>query len=324
MDRQNPHELLMRCGRCIFILSIGLTLACAEAPPAETSEPYEFTYDWFTSAVPVWTRVLAPYAGRPETHYLEVGVFEGRSAIWMLNNILTHPTSTLTGIDLFPGDLKERYLANLELSGVAHKAITITGRSQVELRNLKPDSYDIIYIDGGHTGDMVLADAVLSWDLLKVGGLLIFDDYRWKMEEYPAEVRPGVSIQAFITAYRNYLELVHLDYQAIVRKKEGPGLADPYLTILGDYAYAWEDRELRRREGPPGGSDPVPSVRGDGIRGRPHPGSGFGTQGPGPPSGPGVGPEVDDRRESLKRAILGLPASNQDPCLIIVPAGTNC
>ena len=81
----------------------------------------------------------------------------------MLNNILTHPTSTLTGIDLFPGDLKERYLANLQLSGALPiEAVTITGRSQVELRNLKPDSYDIIYIDGGHTADMVLADAVLS------------------------------------------------------------------------------------------------------------------------------------------------------------------
>ena len=238
----------MRCGRYISILCIGLTLGCGEAPPAESPDPYEFTYDWFTSAVPVWTRVLAPYAGQPDIHYLEVGVFEGRSAIWMLNNILTHQTSTITGIDLFPGDLKERYLANLQLSGAAEKAITISGRSQVELRNLRPDSYDIIYIDGGHTADMVLADAVLCWDLLKVGGLLIFDDYRWKREEYPAEVRPGVSIDSFITAYRNFLDLVHLDYQAIVRKKAGPDLADPYLTVLGDYAYAWEDRELRRRD----------------------------------------------------------------------------
>ena len=57
-----------------------------------------------------------------------------------------------------------------------------------------------------------------------------------------------MSIESFITAYRNFLELVHLDYQAIVRKKEGPALADPYLTVLGDYAYAWETRELRRRD----------------------------------------------------------------------------
>ena len=261
----------MRCRRFIFVMGLGLISGCGEAPPPETPEPYEFTYDWFTSAVPVWTRVLEPYSGRPDTHYLEVGVFEGRSAIWMLNNILTHPTSTLTGIDLFPGDLRETYLANLELSGVAHKAVTITGRSQVELRGLQPDSYDIIYIDGGHTGDMVLADAVLSWDLLKVGGLLIFDDYRWKMEEYPAEVRPGVSIQAFITAYRNYLEVVHLDYQAIVRKKKGPALDDPYLTVLGDYAYAWETRELRRRDDgtPVDLSDAERTLLEDLIRSRP-------------------------------------------------------
>ena len=188
------------------------------------SKQHNFTNDWFTSNIPIWREVLAPYAGRRDVHYLEVGVFEGRSAIWMLENVLIHPSSTLTGIDLFPGDLKERYLANLRLSGHADKAITVTGLSQIELRSLQTDSYDIIYIDGGHTADMVLADAVLCWELLKTGGLLIFDDYRWKREEYPAELRPGVTIDAFITAYRNYLDVIHLGYQAIVRKKEGPAL----------------------------------------------------------------------------------------------------
>ncbi len=211
------------------------------------SRQHNFTNDWFTTKIPIWREVLAPYAGRRDVHYLEVGVFEGRSAIWMLENVLIHPSSTLTGIDLFPGDLKERYLANLRLSGHADKAITVTGLSQIELRALQTDSYDIIYIDGGHTADMVLADAVLCWELLKTGGLLIFDDYRWKRKEYPAELRPGVTIDAFITAYRNYLDVIHPGYQAIVRKKEGPAPSDPYRTILGEYVYVWEKRELRRR-----------------------------------------------------------------------------
>lgn len=216
---------------------------------ATSSPQYRFTYDWFTSNIPVWKRVLSPYAGRPGLHYLEVGVFEGRSAVWMLENVLTHPSSTLTGIDLFPGDLQDHYLANLRLSGYAQKARTIKGRSQRELRRLEPDSYDIIYIDGGHTADMVLADAVLCWELLKTGGLLIFDDYQWKRETYPDELRPGMAIDAFITAYRNYLEIVHREYQAIVRKKEGPDLSDPYRTVLGDYVYAWQKHQLQNRAG---------------------------------------------------------------------------
>jgi hypothetical protein len=37
------------------------------------------------------------------TKALEVGSFEGRSALWMLENLLTHPDSTLTVVDTFAG-----------------------------------------------------------------------------------------------------------------------------------------------------------------------------------------------------------------------------
>lgn len=190
--------------------------------------------------------MLAPYKGRPEIHYLELGVFEGRSAIWMLENILTHPSSTLTGVDLFPEDLKEQYLANLRISGQEKKATTIQGLSRFALRRLQPDAYDIIYIDAGHTADEALTEAVLCWELLKKEGVLIFDDYRWT-RDYPEELRPGLAIDAFITAYRNYLDIVHRDYQAILRKKEDPPPFETYRTILGEYVYVWEKRELRRR-----------------------------------------------------------------------------
>ena len=211
----------------------------------ERAKPYKFTKDWFSGNIPLWTEVLAPFKGKPNIHYLEIGVWEGRSAIWVLENILTHPTSTLTGIDVFPDNLKETYIENLRISGFPEKAVTLTGLSQIELRRLNPDSYHIIYIDGGHTADMVLADAVLCWDLLKVGGVIIFDDYRWG-REYPDEIRPGMAVDTFITAYRNHLELVHKGYQVIVRKKEGPPRFDPNRILLGKYAYLWEKGELRR------------------------------------------------------------------------------
>ncbi|MCZ6464828.1 MAG: class I SAM-dependent methyltransferase [Proteobacteria bacterium] len=46
---------------------------------------------------------------------------------------------------------------------------------------------DFIYIDGCHEAACVLLDAVLSWDLLKVGGTMIFDDYVWSMVANPGE-----------------------------------------------------------------------------------------------------------------------------------------
>ena len=236
----------------VTLLLLGLVETAASSPRAQPvqegqpSKQYRFTYDWFTQHIPVWREVLAPYQGRPNVHYLEVGVFEGRSAIWMLENVLTHPSSTLTGIDIFPGDHMNWYLANLQFSGHADKATTIKGRSQIELRRLQPDSYNIIYIDGGHSADMVLADAVLSWDLLKTGGVLIFDDYGWP-RKYPDELKPAVAIDAFITAYRNYLDVLHYSYQVILRKQQGPPLVGRSRTVLGEYVYAWDGAELRRR-----------------------------------------------------------------------------
>lgn len=140
---------------------------------------YEFTVNWFTHNIPVWQNVLAPFKGKPNVNYLEIGVYEGRSAIWMLENVLTHPTARLTGIDVFEGPLKARYLANLDRSGFSDKTTTITDYSQLALRELPFDSYDIIYVDGSHAKDDALEDAILCWRLLKDGGVLIFDDYRW-------------------------------------------------------------------------------------------------------------------------------------------------
>jgi len=38
---------------------------------------------------------------------------------------------------------------------------------------------DIIYIDAGHEYEAVLMDIKLYWELLKTGGVMIFDDWKW-------------------------------------------------------------------------------------------------------------------------------------------------
>jgi predicted O-methyltransferase YrrM len=215
------------------------------------AQDYEFSEDWFTRSIPLWEHVLAPFRGRPGLSYLEVGVFEGRSALWMLEQVLTDPGSRLTGIDIFPGDLKGRYLRNLELSGQAARATTIAGPSQDELRKLPAESFDIIYVDGSHSADDVLADAVLSWELLKVGGVLLLDDYWWVGPEnerpFPEELRPGPAIDAFITAYRNEIEILHRAYQVVLRKKANPCRWKWDCVPVGGYAYEWRDRALLRQ-----------------------------------------------------------------------------
>ena len=57
---------------------------------------YVFTEGWHLLHVSDWKNHLKEFKGKPEIHALEIGNYEGLSAIWQIENILTHPTSTIT------------------------------------------------------------------------------------------------------------------------------------------------------------------------------------------------------------------------------------
>lgn len=187
---------------------------------------YQFRTEWFSRHIPVWEKCLEDFQGKPDVHYLEIGLYEGRSAFWMLENVLTHPTARLTGIDLFAEDYlyapnvkgaKEVFYDNLMLSGLERKATIIQGFSQVELRKLPVESFDIIYIDGSHKESDVLEDAILCWRLLKGGGMLILDDYL--LHTTGSSEKPKLAIDTFLFFFGEHFELVHLDWQVFLKKK---------------------------------------------------------------------------------------------------------
>jgi predicted O-methyltransferase YrrM len=200
----------------------GAPLPAAPPPPAPPTQG--FTQDWFTYNVPVWERVLVPLAGRP-VHALEIGVFEGRSTVWLLEHVLTHPEATLTWVDTFAGGadhtgmdlggLEQRFRANTERFGA--KLSGHVGLSQDVLRGMTGERFDLIYVDGSHEAPDVLADAVLAWPLLRPGGLMGFDDYEWRAFPQP-ERCPALAIDAFLSVMRGHFEEVHRGYQLWVKK----------------------------------------------------------------------------------------------------------
>ena len=138
--------------------------------------------------------------------------------MWFFENILPHPSSTITCIDRFRNRLVEiRFDHNLAVAGCSQRVVKIKNPSQRALRILKPDNYHIIYIDGSHRAIDVEADAWLSWPLLKSGGICIFDDYLW-MPHLPEEDRPQVAIDKFLHAFGSQFKIVHKGYQVIVEK----------------------------------------------------------------------------------------------------------
>ena len=58
------------------------------------------------------------------------------------------------------------------------------GTSRSILPKLRVNSYDFVYVDGSHSTADVLEDAVFSFGLMKLGGVIAFDDYLWDDPEH--------------------------------------------------------------------------------------------------------------------------------------------
>ena len=175
----------------------------------------EFTADWFSRHTTVWSRLLGPLTGQP-LQALEVGSYEGRSAVWLLQNILTHSESQLTCVDMWDSaEVQRRFRSNIVETGRGERVVECVGESQVALRSV-PGTFDLIYIDGSHEARDILVDAALCWSLLKPGGLLLFDDYGW---DGPVEFPPRNAIDVFLQLWMTQIEVWHKGYQVIVRRR---------------------------------------------------------------------------------------------------------
>lgn len=178
-----------------------------------TTKNYVFTSDWFTHNIPVWTEHLSRFVN-VAVNALEIGSYEGMSTCWFLDYILTHPAAKLTCIDLY---FQENFDVNIAKTGSAEKIIKLTGDSHQILASLSPESYDLIYVDGCHWAEHARKDAVLSWKLLKPGGLIVFDDYQWSDPNRPGE-DTKFGIDAFLASVQAEIEILHQGYQIIARK----------------------------------------------------------------------------------------------------------
>lgn len=191
-------------------------------PAARQVGKYRFSSDWMSKCEADWRNTLAPLAGKPDVRVLEIGSFEGRSAIWLIENVLTHPSSRLTCVDLFQGDYSKLFDENIAASGAAGRVEKLAGPSSVVLRRMAPEpTFDFIYVDGSHQTYDTLEDAVLSWRLLRPGGWMIFDDYGMatnQLTQHSHMPRPDIGIDAFLTAAAADLQVVQKGFQVTIRK----------------------------------------------------------------------------------------------------------
>jgi predicted O-methyltransferase YrrM len=184
---------------------------------------YKFTYDCFSPRILQWRNSLAHFVAAPDLRFLEIGSFEGHSACWLLDNILTHSSSHLVCIDTFKSERAESHFdMNISLTGASHRVTKRIGPSEDELVKLEKNSFDFIYVDGSHEQVSVLQDEVLAWRLLKIGGIMILDDYEMSKDPVAkflySNEHPDVGIDAFLDVFKDKYNLIHKGYQVIIQK----------------------------------------------------------------------------------------------------------
>jgi predicted O-methyltransferase YrrM len=175
---------------------------------------YKFEFDWFSCNIPRFQYFLN-HLRDSNCSLLEIGSFEGRSATWLLENVAMAPDSHLHCVDIFEQAVLR---SNIDLAGGSKRTTIHIGRSGDILRRMPDNSFDFIYIDGGHSQIEVLEDAVLSFSLAKPDGIIAFDDYLWNEPTTPTDGSPKISIDFFTNIYRNRIEILEYGYQVWIKK----------------------------------------------------------------------------------------------------------
>ncbi|KAJ7057073.1 glycosyltransferase family 8 protein [Mycena amicta] len=231
---------------------------------------YDFTpaQDWFSFNKTIWAPFLAQlYTSLDHPpRALEIGSWEGRSAVYLLESFCNTPRSELVCIDHF--DLhrtpegRERYRKiqhNLTIPGFPFRVIdefsTVALYRLLEEEIERPKGgFDFVYIDGSHEADDTFLDAELAWRLTRQGAVVIFDDYEWSTEPPESIHHPKRGIDAFLLLHDGEYQVLHRGYQIIIRKtgemrigfltKKGDTAADIYesapinIAFCTDSAYA--------------------------------------------------------------------------------------
>lgn len=188
-----------------------------------------YSANWFK---PSNFMILEQYQNINNINFLEIGSFEGMSTNHFIDNYLTgnnsfitcidpwikYSESTITKVEGYDNLINELtyhiFLNNTHHNN--HKIIINKGLSINILPTLEK-IYNFIYIDGDHSEIAVWNDAIYSFKILKINGIIIFDDYIWNK----GMKSPQNAIDKFLDTYEKQIELISIDYvvnQVIIKK----------------------------------------------------------------------------------------------------------
>ncbi len=174
--------------------------------------------DWTSDRLPKWLPHVQHLIGKP-IHVLEIGCYEGRSTVWMIENIVKHPGGRVVCLDPFCenayfnhyADYLPRFVQNTKPYRSMIQMVQSFSQdiSASTLLDFVPAKFDLVYVDGSHETADVLSDAALALAVANPGAVIAFDDYEW----------PGVraAVDRWLQEVGDKVQVVFRNYQLLVR-----------------------------------------------------------------------------------------------------------
>lgn len=178
--------------------------------------------NWFNMTAKENFETVLPKKMRNKTDFkaLQIGAYTGDATEW----ILTNTKWELNDVDTWEGSQEDAH-EQMDFNEVEavydsrhgenaslHK-FKMTSDTFFNVFTHEPDAYDFIYIDGDHTASQTVKDGLNAFQLLKVGGIIAFDDFMWSAGKGKYhDPRPG--IEAFHHICEDMVELLVVNSQA--------------------------------------------------------------------------------------------------------------
>lgn len=185
----------------------------------------DFVVAFFPVNIANWVRTFRTQFAKDEPlRVLEIGSWEGMSTLFLLDYF---PKAEVHAVDTWEGSVENAGLDTLatlnerfDRNVADHAARLVKHRmmsSEFFRREAGGEPFDLIYVDGSHYADDVVQDCLHAFARLKVGGVMIMDDYLWKFYDDEHD-NPLYAINAFLSMKEGRYEILDVYSQMVIRR----------------------------------------------------------------------------------------------------------
>ena len=173
------------------------------------------TTDYFSMNTYYWKKIISK--NFKKFSYLEIGSWEGNSALFILKNF---STLNVVCVDIWEKNNEiNKYFENFKFNMEEFKNKFSFFRETSDSFFIKnKEKFDVIYIDGSHESTQVYKDINNAWNFLNIGGILICDDYFYGNIYAESNDVPADTINKFIKE-KNNLKIICVNNSQIFLKK---------------------------------------------------------------------------------------------------------